>query len=49
MNQDDKKVKYFGIIVASEINCYTLPKIEIGLNIHNFNTRDYVLDIGISI
>lgn len=26
MNQDDKKVKYFGIIVASEINCYTLPK-----------------------
>ena len=37
MNQDDKKVKYFGIIVASEINCYTFcRKIEIGLNIPEF-------------
>lgn len=26
MNQDDKKGEIFGIIVASEINCYTLPK-----------------------
>lgn len=26
MNQDDKKVKYFGIIVASEINCYTFAE-----------------------
>ena len=50
MNQDDKKGEIFWNNSCKRNKLlYFSRKIEIGLNIHNFNTRDYVLDIGISI
>ena len=50
MNQDDKKGEIFwNNRCKGNKLLYFCRKIEIGLNIHNFNTRDYVLDIGISI
>ena len=50
MNQDDKKGEIFwNNSCKGNKLLYFCRKIEIGFNIHNFNTRDYVLDIGISI